>query len=108
MTLTTNNHRRPVAAGRRFPAPSRRFEWHALSPATRPFPWLMPHLLRKAIARQLRQMREDAARHGHEGVDAIRTEPGGRAVEKVNIQEKLAIFADYWSPRVVGELNGQQ
>ncbi len=29
-------------------------------------------------------------------------------MEKVNLQEKLALFADHWNPRVVGELNGQQ
>jgi len=28
-------------------------------------------------------------------------------VEKVNLVEKLALFDDYWSPRIVGELNGQ-
>ena len=27
---------------------------------------------------------------------------------KVNIKEKLAQINDYWNPRVVGELNGQQ
>ncbi len=27
---------------------------------------------------------------------------------KVNLSEKLALFADHWSPKVVGELNGQQ
>ena len=26
---------------------------------------------------------------------------------KVNVHEKLALFADYWNPRVVAELNGQ-
>ena len=26
---------------------------------------------------------------------------------KVNIREKLALFDDHWSPKVVGELNGQ-
>jgi mannose-6-phosphate isomerase-like protein (cupin superfamily) len=26
----------------------------------------------------------------------------------VNLAEKLALFSDYWSPKVVGELNGQQ
>jgi mannose-6-phosphate isomerase-like protein (cupin superfamily) len=26
---------------------------------------------------------------------------------KVNIGEKLALFSDYWSPKIVGELNGQ-
>ena len=29
-------------------------------------------------------------------------------MDKVNLREKLALFADHWSPRIVGELNGQQ
>jgi mannose-6-phosphate isomerase-like protein (cupin superfamily) len=29
-------------------------------------------------------------------------------MDKVNLQQKLASFADYWSPKVVGDLNGQQ
>jgi mannose-6-phosphate isomerase-like protein (cupin superfamily) len=29
-------------------------------------------------------------------------------MEKVNLAEKLAQFAEHWSPRIVGELNGQQ
>lgn len=29
-------------------------------------------------------------------------------MDKVNLAEKLARFADYWNPRIVGELNGQQ
>ena len=29
-------------------------------------------------------------------------------MEKVNINEKLSVFADYWNPRIIGELNGQQ
>jgi mannose-6-phosphate isomerase-like protein (cupin superfamily) len=29
-------------------------------------------------------------------------------MEKVNLAEKLALFHDYWHPRIVGELNGQQ
>ena len=28
-------------------------------------------------------------------------------MEKVNLAEKLALFADHWSPKIVGELNGQ-
>jgi mannose-6-phosphate isomerase-like protein (cupin superfamily) len=28
-------------------------------------------------------------------------------MEKVNLEEKLALFSEHWSPRVVGELNGQ-
>jgi mannose-6-phosphate isomerase-like protein (cupin superfamily) len=27
---------------------------------------------------------------------------------KINTQEKLALFEDYWNPRIVAELNGQQ
>src|SRR5262249_42454445 len=29
------------------------------------------------------------------------------AVAKVNIREKLALFHEHWSPKIVGELNGQ-
>jgi mannose-6-phosphate isomerase-like protein (cupin superfamily) len=29
------------------------------------------------------------------------------SVEKVNIAEKLATFDEHWSPKIVGELNGQ-
>lgn len=28
-------------------------------------------------------------------------------MEKISINEKLALFSDYWSPKIVGELNGQ-
>jgi mannose-6-phosphate isomerase-like protein (cupin superfamily) len=28
-------------------------------------------------------------------------------VEKVNIHQKLSLFTDHWSPKIVGELNGQ-
>jgi mannose-6-phosphate isomerase-like protein (cupin superfamily) len=28
-------------------------------------------------------------------------------MDKVNLADKLALFDDYWSPKVVGELNGQ-
>ncbi|HTF27337.1 MAG TPA: cupin domain-containing protein [Flavitalea sp.] len=28
-------------------------------------------------------------------------------MEKVNVNEKLALFQDYWNPRIAGELNGQ-
>ena len=28
-------------------------------------------------------------------------------MEKVNINEKLALFSDHWNPRIAGELNGQ-
>ena len=29
-------------------------------------------------------------------------------MDKVNLVEKFALFDEYWSPRIVGELNGQQ
>ncbi len=29
-------------------------------------------------------------------------------MEKVNLQQKFSQFHDHWSPRIVGELNGQQ
>ena len=29
-------------------------------------------------------------------------------MKKINIQEKFGHFNDYWSPKVIGELNGQQ
>lgn len=29
-------------------------------------------------------------------------------MNKVNIQQKLSLFSDHWSPKIVGELNGQQ
>lgn len=28
-------------------------------------------------------------------------------MEKVNLAEKFGLFAEYWSPKIVGELNGQ-
>jgi mannose-6-phosphate isomerase-like protein (cupin superfamily) len=29
-------------------------------------------------------------------------------MQKVNIAEKLATFSEHWTPKIVGELNGQQ
>ena len=29
-------------------------------------------------------------------------------IEKVNIASKLSLFQDYWNPRIVADLNGQQ
>ena len=29
-------------------------------------------------------------------------------MEKVNLAEKLTLFSEHWSPKIVGELNGQQ
>ena len=28
-------------------------------------------------------------------------------MEKINIDQKLSLFNDYWNPRIIGELNGQ-
>jgi mannose-6-phosphate isomerase-like protein (cupin superfamily) len=29
-------------------------------------------------------------------------------MDKVNIAQKLNLFSDHWSPKIVGELNGQE
>ena len=29
------------------------------------------------------------------------------SVEKVNVAQKLSLFGEHWSPKIVGELNGQ-
>lgn len=29
-------------------------------------------------------------------------------MNKVNLQQKFALFAEHWTPKIVGELNGQQ
>lgn len=29
-------------------------------------------------------------------------------MQKINLSEKMSLFSDYWNPRIVGELNGQQ
>jgi len=31
----------------------------------------------------------------------------GNNVEKVNLAQKFSLFDEYWSPKIVGELNGQ-
>jgi mannose-6-phosphate isomerase-like protein (cupin superfamily) len=31
-----------------------------------------------------------------------------RGMEKVNLAEKFAAFAEHWRPKIVGELNGQE
>ncbi|TAK66994.1 MAG: cupin domain-containing protein [Bacteroidetes bacterium] len=30
------------------------------------------------------------------------------SIEKININQKLSLFTEHWSPKVVGELNGQE
>ncbi|MFT5089557.1 MAG: mannose-6-phosphate isomerase-like protein (cupin superfamily) [Planctomycetota bacterium] len=34
-------------------------------------------------------------------------ERNGISLEKINIREKLALFDEYWTPKIAGELNGQ-
>jgi len=31
-----------------------------------------------------------------------------QSADAINIQEKFGLFSDYWSPKKIGELNGQQ
>lgn len=33
---------------------------------------------------------------------------GLKSIDKVNIRQKLRLFKDYWSPKIIGELNGQE
>jgi mannose-6-phosphate isomerase-like protein (cupin superfamily) len=28
-------------------------------------------------------------------------------IDRININDKLALFSDHWNPRIIGELNGQ-
>jgi len=28
-------------------------------------------------------------------------------MEKINLDQKLSLFTDYWNPKIIGELNGQ-
>ena len=30
------------------------------------------------------------------------------SLEKINLEQKLSLFSDQWSPKIVGELNGQE
>lgn len=46
-------------------------------------------------------------RHAAERQSARRPGVNDRDLEKVNLQEKLQQFEEHWSPRIVGELNGQ-
>jgi mannose-6-phosphate isomerase-like protein (cupin superfamily) len=43
-----------------------------------------------------------------EALRQVNQQAGVQSMEKVNLREKLALFTDRWSPKVVGELNGQQ
>ena len=36
------------------------------------------------------------------------TTPASSRIEKVNLAEKFSLFAEHWSPKIAGELNGQQ
>jgi GrpB-like predicted nucleotidyltransferase (UPF0157 family)/mannose-6-phosphate isomerase-like protein (cupin superfamily) len=36
------------------------------------------------------------------------TDKGSKTVEKVKLRNKFALFSERWSPKIVGELNGQQ
>ncbi|MGH7137746.1 MAG: cupin domain-containing protein, partial [Pirellulales bacterium] len=38
----------------------------------------------------------------------LKREPLPPAPQPVNLQDKFGRFSDYWSPKIVGELNGQQ
>jgi mannose-6-phosphate isomerase-like protein (cupin superfamily) len=55
-----------------------------------------------------RPPRWDARRRaGAENVAPEAPEAPAPAVDKVNLAQKLALFSEPWSPKIVGELNGQ-
>jgi mannose-6-phosphate isomerase-like protein (cupin superfamily) len=58
---------------------------------------------RKIIAEGVTDSLDYSIRKGEFIVSALRSS----LIAKVNIREKLALFHDHWSPRIVGELNGQ-
>jgi mannose-6-phosphate isomerase-like protein (cupin superfamily) len=39
--------------------------------------------------------------------DIESSKPVGAHMQKINLAEKLASFSDHWTPKIVGELNGQ-
>jgi mannose-6-phosphate isomerase-like protein (cupin superfamily) len=47
-------------------------------------------------------------REEEEAAPAPDSAPGPGGVEKVNLAEKFSRFAEHWTPKVVGALNGQQ
>ncbi len=55
-----------------------------------------------------RRPRWDSRRKEDEPATPEAPLPAGPPVEKVNLAERFARFAEHWSPKVVGELNGQQ
>ena len=44
----------------------------------------------------------------HSTVVQRSTCPYGTAMECIDIKNKLSLFSDHWSPRIIAELNGQQ
>ena len=37
----------------------------------------------------------------------LKYKAGNNTMNKVNINQRLSLFSDYWNPRIVGELNNQ-
>ncbi len=60
-------------------------------------------LKRKIIAEGVTDSLDYSIRKGEFIAGILRDQ----AIPKVNLREKLALFNDHWSPRIVGELNGQ-
>jgi mannose-6-phosphate isomerase-like protein (cupin superfamily) len=50
----------------------------------------------------------DSQADGTVWVYRYKSKEQGRAMQKVNLNDKLALFNDHWNPRIIGELNGQQ
>jgi mannose-6-phosphate isomerase-like protein (cupin superfamily) len=54
-----------------------------------------------------RPPRWDARRRTEAESAAPTPEAPAPGVDKVNLAQKLALFSEHWSPKIVGELNGQ-
>lgn len=55
-----------------------------------------------------RRPRWDSRRRDEEALSATDASARLDGMDKVNLAEKLARFSEHWTPKVVGELNGQQ
>ncbi|MFY2560665.1 cupin domain-containing protein [Corallococcus terminator] len=67
---------------------------------------------RSPTANSSRPPRWDSGRRvesdsGEDSTNEVSTDVAPPGVDKVNLAQKLALFSEHWSPKVVGELNGQ-
>ncbi|RJS21270.1 mannose-6-phosphate isomerase [Corallococcus sp. H22C18031201] len=63
--------------------------------------------IRRTASGSARPPRWDAGRRA-EPAPTPQPSPVDLTLDKVNLAAKLSLFSEHWSPKVVGELNGQQ